>query len=305
MAGNQNASMAIDHETKARLKKFTDAWEAKNGRKLSAKDFVTISLDYFEKTGIEPTSNEKPDPKALAEYKDKQENEIASLRAEMAEFLQTLAKTQADTNLKITAIGQRQDKLIEQTTAIDAGQKMLLEAKITRNKDNKELTTEDIMGTYYLKKMGDVFKVWRINKGLSEYAVSQESKINYRTIKNIEAGKDVSLSNFLRYMNYILANDPNTDILRLYKIYACLPGNDIDPKEREQVLSDYHKHIPDNLVEWQYLVKGTNKQGEAIEETLWIEDYTDKEERAKQAFLKLHNKAQITEVILRGSRNKE
>lgn len=305
MAGNQNASMAIDHETKAKLKEFTDAYERKTGKRMTAKDFVTQALDYFDRTGVNIDENQRPSE----DLQNHLQAENERLRAELeqskravsvamptqidstiVEKLDTILRGVVDVNLKTTAIGQGVTSLSNEQKET----RLLIEARTEKKKKDKELTIEDIMGTYYTKKMADVFKVWRTKKGLSLHAVAQESNINYNALKNLEAGKDISVSNFLRYLNYILANDESFVFDEVYKTYAKL--GTLDGKRRTELWNEYRTIIPGDTVEWEFKVTGTYK-GETIVENFWIGEYSDAEEKVKELFLKAHKKATVTDVL--------
>ena len=96
-----NGSIAIDIETRDRLNAYVKAYNDKNpqAKDLYARDFIRLALDYFQRTGIDlnsdvvavPTNPEPEQSKELSEVK---------------EMFMALSKMYADTNLKVTAIGQ-------------------------------------------------------------------------------------------------------------------------------------------------------------------------------------------------------
>jgi len=87
----KNSTLAIDAETSLRL----DIFSRKN--EITKKDFIKLALDYFERTGINPTSDAVP------------RTELDEIREALQNISQDMRDTkslQADTALKLTAMGQ-------------------------------------------------------------------------------------------------------------------------------------------------------------------------------------------------------
>ena len=96
----KNSTLAIDQNTSSKLDLFCKKYN------ITKKDFVTISLDYFDRTGIDPQSNDVVNN--LSEINDKLEN-MFKLQVDAAVKLSGLQQT---TNL-ITAQQENTTKMLE------------------------------------------------------------------------------------------------------------------------------------------------------------------------------------------------
>ena len=204
-----NTTLAIDKETRDRLNVFVEAYNAKNHpnqKELTAKNFIAVALDYFQRTGIDfnsdvvsvPTTTEQAPSQELSEVK---------------EMFMALSKMYADTNLKVTAIGQGIQQGFENLGERQNETRLLLESKDKRTeKDDK------LMEFQHLKYMGETLKYWRKKNNISIYTLSQKTRINFHAIKNIEAGnKSVQLKTFLRYAWYIKETDQDFNLMEVYR----------------------------------------------------------------------------------------
>lgn len=99
----------------------------------------------------------------------------------------------------------------------------------------KELT---ILQEKNLQTMGEVLMVWRKKYGLSRYAVCKLTGLNPKAVKNIEEGKDVSLSTFLAYAELFLERASNPlDVMNYYLVYKG--GNSsIAPRLKFSILQE-------------------------------------------------------------------
>jgi cytoskeletal protein RodZ len=85
----------------------------------------------------------------------------------------------------------------------------------------------------HLAKLGEVLKAWRLKRRLSAYKVSELAHINYRVLKNLEAGKeDVYLRSFIRYANYIESIDSEFNVWTYYKCWTYALDKDLNNEER-------------------------------------------------------------------------
>lgn len=203
-----SGSIAVDVETRDRLNAYVKDYNAKNpnAKDLYARDFIRLALDYFQRTGIDFNSD-------VVALPTTQEPEQSKELSEVKEMFMALSKMYADTNLKVTAIGQGMQQGFENLGEKQQETRLLLESKSARTeKDDKE------MENLHLKYMGETLKYWRKKNGISVYELSQKTRINYHAIKNIEAGnKSVQLKTFLRYAWYIKDTHPDFDLMQTYK----------------------------------------------------------------------------------------
>ena len=202
-----SGSIAIDIETRDRLNAYVKAYNDKNpqAKDLYARDFIRLALDYFQRTGIDfnsdvvavPTTTEEPN-KELSEVK---------------EMFMALSKMYADTNLKVTAIGQGMQQGFEHLGEKQQETRLLLESK-----DKRTEKEDKLMEFQHLKYMGESLKYWRKKNGISVYELSQKTRINYHAVKNIEAGnKSVQLKTFLRYAWFIKDTQPDFNLMEVYR----------------------------------------------------------------------------------------
>ena len=203
-----SGSIAIDIETRDRLNAYVKAYNDKNpqAKDLYARDFIRLALDYFQRTGIDfnsdvvalPTTTEPEQSKELSEVK---------------EMFMALSKMYADTNLKVTAIGQGMQQGFESLGDKQTETRLLLESK-----DKRTEKEDKLMEFQHLKYMGETLKYWRKKNGISVYELSQKTRINYHAVKNIEAGnKSVQLKTFLRYAWFIKDTQPDFNIMDVYR----------------------------------------------------------------------------------------
>lgn len=203
-----SGSIAIDIETRDRLNAYVKAYNDKNpqAKDLYARDFIRLALDYFQRTGIDfnsdvvalPTTTEPEQSKALSEVK---------------EMFMALSKMYADTNLKVTAIGQGIQQGFESLGDKQTETRLLLESK-----DKRTEKEDKLMEFQHLKYMGEALKYWRKKNGISVYELSQKTRINYHAVKNIEAGnKSVQLKTFLRYAWFIKETEPDFNLMDVYR----------------------------------------------------------------------------------------
>lgn len=203
-----SGSIAIDIETRDRLNAYVKAYNDKNpqAKDLYARDFIRLALDYFQRTGIDfnsdvvalPTTTEPEQSKELSEVK---------------EMFMALSKMYADTNLKVTAIGQGMQQGFESLGDKQTETRLLLESK-----DKRTEKEDKLMEFQHLKYMGEALKYWRKKNGISVYELSQKTRINYHAVKNIEAGnKSVQLKTFLRYAWFIKETEPDFNLMDVYR----------------------------------------------------------------------------------------
>lgn len=203
-----SGSIAVDIETRDRLNKYVQEYNAKNpnAKDLYARDFIRLALDYFQRTGIDfnsdvvalPTTTEPEQSKELSEVK---------------EMFMALSKMYADTNLKVTAIGQGMQQGFESLGDKQTETRLLLESK-----DKRTEKEDKLMEFQHLKYMGETLKYWRKKNGISVYELSQKTRINYHAVKNIEAGnKSVQLKTFLRYAWFIKDTQPEFNLMDVYR----------------------------------------------------------------------------------------
>ena len=203
-----SGSIAIDIETRDRLNAYVKAYNDKNpqAKDLYARDFIRLALDYFQRTGIDfnsdvvavPTTTEPEQSKELSEVK---------------EMFMALSKMYADTNLKVTAIGQGMQQGFESLGDKQTETRLLLESK-----DKRTEKEDKLMEYQHLKYMGETLKYWRKKNGISVYELSQKTRINYHAVKNIEAGnKSVQLKTFLRYGWFIKETEPDYNLMDVYR----------------------------------------------------------------------------------------
>ena len=201
-------SIAIDIETRDRLNAYVKAYNDKNpqAKDLYARDFIRLALDYFQRTGIDfnsdvvalPTTTEPEQSKELSEVK---------------EMFMALSKMYADTNSKVTAIGQGMQQGFESLGDKQQETRLLLESK-----DKRTEKEDKLMEFQHLKYMGETLKYWRKKNGISVYELSQKTRINYHAVKNIEAGnKSVQLKTFLRYAWFIKETEPDFNLMDVYR----------------------------------------------------------------------------------------
>jgi len=79
----KNSTLAIDFETSSRLDLFCKKHE------ITKKDFISLSLDYFDRTGIDPLSND-----------------VGNNLQEINEKLENMFKLQVDAAVKLTGLQQ-------------------------------------------------------------------------------------------------------------------------------------------------------------------------------------------------------
>jgi hypothetical protein len=87
----KNSTLAIDIETSSRLDIFCRKHE------ITKKDFISLSLDYFDRTGIDPKSND-----------------VGNNLQEINEKLENLFKLQVDAAVKLTGLQQTTNLITEQ-----------------------------------------------------------------------------------------------------------------------------------------------------------------------------------------------
>jgi len=87
----KNSTIAIDIETSSRLDLFCRKYE------MTKKDFISLSLDYFERTGIDPHTND-----------------VGNNLHEINEKLESMFKLQVDTAIKLTGLMQTTNLITEQ-----------------------------------------------------------------------------------------------------------------------------------------------------------------------------------------------
>lgn len=201
-------SIAIDIETRDRLNAYVKAYNDKNpqAKDLYARDFIRLALDYFQRTGIDfnsdvvalPTTTEPEQRKELSEVK---------------EMFMALSKMYADTNLKVTAIGQGMQQGFESLGDKQTETRLLLESK-----DKRTEKEDKLMEFQHLKYMGETLKYWRKKNGICIYELSKKTRINYHAIENIEAGnKSAQLKTFLRYASFIKETEPDFNLMDVYR----------------------------------------------------------------------------------------
>lgn len=203
-----SGSIAIDIETRDRLNAYVKAYNDKNpqAKDLYARDFIRLALDYFQRTGIDFNSDVVALP---ATTEPEQSKELS----EVKEMFMALSKMYADTNLKVTAIGQSMQQGFESLGDKQTETRLLLESK-----DKRTEKEDKLMEFQHLKYMGEALKYWRKKNGISVYELSQKTRINYHAVKNIEAGnKSVQLKTFLRYAWFIKETEPDFNLMDVYR----------------------------------------------------------------------------------------
>lgn len=203
-----SGSIAIDIETRDRLNAYVKAYNDKNpqAKDLYARDFIRLALDYFQRTGIDFNSDVVALP---ATTEPEQSKELS----EVKEMFMALSKMYADTNLKVTAIGQGMQQGFESLGDKQQETRLLLESK-----DKRTEKEDKLMEFQHLKYMGEALKYWRKKNGISVYELSQKTRINYHAVKNIEAGnKSVQLKTFLRYAWFIKETEPDFNLMDVYR----------------------------------------------------------------------------------------
>lgn len=203
-----SGSIAVDIETRDRLNKYVQEYNAKNpqAKDLYARDFIRLALDYFQRTGIDFNSDVVALPTTTEPEPSKELNEVK-------EMFMALSKMYADTNLKVTAIGQGMQQGFESLGDKQTETRLLLESK-----DKRTEKEDKLMEFQHLKYMGETLKYWRKKNGISIYEISQKTRINYHAVKNIEAGnKSVQLKTFLRYAWFIKDTQPEFNLMEVYR----------------------------------------------------------------------------------------
>lgn len=203
-----SGSIAVDIETRDRLNKYVQEYNAKNpqAKDLYARDFIRLALDYFQRTGIDFNSDVVALPTTTEPEPSKELNEVK-------EMFMALSKMYADTNLKVTAIGQGMQQGFESLGDKQTETRLLLESK-----DKRTEKEDKLMEFQHLKYMGETLKYWRKKNGISIYELSQKTRINYHAVKNIEAGnKSVQLKTFLRYAWFIKDTQPEFNLMEVYR----------------------------------------------------------------------------------------
>jgi hypothetical protein len=203
-----SGSIAVDIETRDRLNKYVQEYNAKNpqAKDLYARDFIRLALDYFQRTGIDFNSDVVALPTTTEPEQSKELNEVK-------EMFMALSKMYADTNLKVTAIGQGMQQGFESLGDKQTETRLLLESK-----DKRTEKEDKLMEFQHLKYMGETLKYWRKKNGISIYELSQKTRINYHAVKNIEAGnKSVQLKTFLRYAWFIKDTQPEFNLMEVYR----------------------------------------------------------------------------------------
>lgn len=214
-----NTTLAIDVETRDRLNDFVKKYNKANpqAKEMTAKNFIALALDYFQRTGADITSDGA---------------ETLPAQNEMIAKLDSILKGIVDVNLKTTAIGQGlttiHDNQVKQIEGTQENILLLTTKRYVLNKDEKDMEYDN------LTKLGEVLKAWRLKRGLSAYKASESMKINYRVLRNIELGKDVYLRSFLRYANYIESNDSEFNVWTYYKCWACAFDENLKNIERNE-----------------------------------------------------------------------
>ena len=204
-----SGSIAIDIETRDRLNAYVKAYNDKNpqAKDLYARDFIRLALDYFQRTGIDFNSDVVAVPTTTTEPEQSKE------LSEVKEMFMALSKMYADTNLKVTAIGQGMQQGFEHLGEKQQETRLLLESK-----DKRTEKEDKLMEFQHLKYMGETLKYWRKKNGISIYELSQKTRINYHAVKNIEAGnKSVQLKTFLRYAWFIKDTQPEFNLMEVYR----------------------------------------------------------------------------------------
>ena len=79
----KNSTLAIDQDTSSKLELFCKK------HNITKKDFITISLDYFDRTGIDPQSND-----------------VVNNMQEINDKLENIFKLQVDATVKLTGLQQ-------------------------------------------------------------------------------------------------------------------------------------------------------------------------------------------------------
>ena len=203
-----SGSIAVDIETRDRLNKYVQEYNAKNpqAKDLYARDFIRLALDYFQRTGIDFNSDVVALPTTQEQAPSQELNEVK-------EMFMALSKMYADTNLKVTAIGQGMQQGFESLGDKQTETRLLLESK-----DKRTEKEDKLMEFQHLKYMGETLKYWRKKNGISIYELSQKTRINYHAVKNIEAGnKSVQLKTFLRYAWFIKDTQPEFNLMEVYR----------------------------------------------------------------------------------------
>ena len=83
-----------------------------------------------------------------------------------------LSKMYADTNLKVTAIGQGMQQGFESLGEKQQETRLLLESK-----DKRTEKEDKLMEFQHLKYMGETLKYWRKKNGISVYELSHKNKL--------------------------------------------------------------------------------------------------------------------------------
>ena len=94
----KNSTLAIDQDTSLKLDLFCKKYN------ITKKDFITISLDYFDRTGIDPQSND-----------------VVNNLSEINDKLESMFKLQVDAAVKLTGLQQTTNMITvlqENTTKI-------------------------------------------------------------------------------------------------------------------------------------------------------------------------------------------
>ena len=79
----KNSTLAIDQDTSSKLDIFCKKYN------ITKKDFIAISLDYFDRTGIDPQSND-----------------VVNNMQEINDKLENIFKLQVDATVKLTGLQQ-------------------------------------------------------------------------------------------------------------------------------------------------------------------------------------------------------
>lgn len=103
----KNSTLAIDSDTSLRLDIFCKKYT------ITKKEFISLSLDYFERTGVNPYSQD-----------------VVITMQEMNDKLTSIVQLQADAAVKLTGIQHTTDKLDEKQEITTK----LLEAKTDKKR---------------------------------------------------------------------------------------------------------------------------------------------------------------------------
>lgn len=150
----RNSTVAVSPEIGKKLERFCDSCG------ITKKDFISLSLDYFQRYGINPAKHESP-AKEMEKLIKKNDQVIGFIRKQEQDILRPMLEAITTTEERIKAnIGSlaTSDKLIEFIQAVDSNSNIQVDTRDklaeTISQQNKEVKQAILTLARYLDEKG-------------------------------------------------------------------------------------------------------------------------------------------------------